>query len=687
MGFISNLKRLFTKSAPLSAILYHNLGNSIITKNDALDFYQSWIYRCVNLRSTSIANIDFKLYRMNKKREVEEVMEHELLDLLYRVNPQTTKYDFLELTFTYLDIFGSGPWLLEGGKKGNKPTALQNLRPEYLTAIRDKQGKLLAYRYEIGTFKQEYDPQEVLILKNYNPRNPEKGLGIIEAVRQTAKNEDYILQHNNKLLENGARPSGTLEVEGTLDENTRKRLKKEFKDQYQSYENAYKVMLLEGGMKFNATAIPPKDLDFVASRGMNRDEIAGIFGVPKSLLGFTDANRASSYIAEYIFAKYTLEPLATKYIEQLNEFLVPRFGDDLWLGFEPLAQKDEQHELNVKDKAFNRWKTANEIREEEGFEPLNGGDIIYMPMSNMPYMSDAKPPVAKGFELVKMERTGNTAYVDHKTQKYIKKRILNRNVRLKNLVGKAVDDGFKKLEVKRKVIVRFVPEKKAFDLSDEQIDAFYKERMTEEPRIEGLWQKRFTEFFEAQKGRFLAAIDSKKSAIEDYNIPVEDELKATIDIINPLMWETFTKGTQSASNLIGEPSIMDMEFIKEWLGKVAEKSGTQINSTTIEAFEKTMNEGIAAGESIGELKNRVESLFEDFKGSRAELIARTETARGVTEAHRKMYEYYGFNDVKWLLSPGACPICVDEAAKEWNVKTIEGMIPRHCNCKCDHVPL
>lgn len=69
------------------------------------------------------------------------------------------------------------------------------------------------------------------------------------------------------------------------------------------------------------------------------------------------------------------------------------------------------------------------------------------------------------------------------------------------------------------------------------------------------------------------------------------------------------------------------------------------------------------------------------------MIARTETARGVTEAHRKMYEHYGFEDVKWLLAPGACEECVSLAGENWTVKSIEGQIPVHPNCKCDYTPL
>lgn len=665
----------------MSLLVNTGLSQSIITKNDAMDFYTSWVFRCVDLRSNGLGAIDFKLYRLKKNNEVEEILEHELLDLLYRVNPDMTKFDFFKMTGVYHDIFGASPWILDGGKGGRKPQNIYIVRPEYLKVKKDKEGHTIGYEYRIGQKTYNYEKEEVINLKNYNPSNPDKGLGIIEAARTAAQHNDYIGQHNTKLLENGARPSGYLEVEKALGDKEHKRLKKEFKAEYQGYENAYKVLLLEGGVKFTPAMIPPKDLEFIMARELNRDEIAGIFGVPKTMLGYNDATRASAVTAEYIFAKWTLEPLIIKYFEQLNEFLVPRYGDDLWLWFEPLAKEDAEILTATREKAWNKWKTTNEIRAEEGLEPVNGGDQIYMPLSNMPLIGN-NPPQKQIVEL----QAKSAIDVNLKTQKWVAKRILNRNVRIKNLAKKATDKTFDNFLEKKKIVFKIVPRKKA--LSDEQIDAFYKSRMNEEAGLEGLWNKTFIDFFEKQEQRFLTALEEgKKDLSEDYGISAHDELKATVDIISPLMYETVMRGTKQASELIGQPSIIDMDFIKAWLADVAAKTGESINETTLEAFEKTLSEGIANGESLAELKTRVEAVFADCKGYKAERIARTETARGVTEAHRKMYEYYGFDEVKWLLSPGACAECVVKASDNWTVKTIEGQIPVHPNCKCDHTPL
>jgi HK97 family phage portal protein len=656
--------------------------SAVITKSDALDFYKSWVYACVARRSMGLAQIEFKLYRLKKNGEVEEIIEHELLELLYRVNPDMTKYNFIQLSVIYRDLLGASPWILSKTNKSDKlPSNIYIARPEFFKVKKDDDGNIIGYTYEIGSYKKEFEKEEVLFLKNYNPKNPDKGIGVIEAVRMTAENDDYILQSNSNLLKNNARPSGFLEMEGNADGKMIKRLKKEFKQKYQGYENSYNVQLLEGGLKFKPVTLPPKDLDFIESRKMNRDEILSIFGVPKPVLGvFEDVNRASAIAAEYVFNKWTLEPLATEMIEQLNEFLVPIFGSDLWLSFEPLAKEDEEMDIKRKNDAWNKWMTTNEIRELEGLDPVIGGDYIYLPLSAMPVIGGEKK------EFVKI-KAYNSGRLNLKTQKAIKKRILNRNFKIEKMSEKAGKAIVSKLEPKNNsnIVLRIVEKK----TSDEQRDRFYKARMDKEKQLEGLWKKTFIGFFTAQSERFIKSIEDnfKKDAVTQYGISKTEELGATIAIIDPLIYQTVMTGIAGASELIGEEMVVDMDFIKEWISRVELEIGEKINNTTLEEFEKTMKEGVENGEDLEKLKKRVEEVFKFATDYRAEMIARTESARGVVEAHRKTYEHYGFTDVEWLLSPDACPTCQAKSLEDWTVKSIEGEIPVHPNCKCDFTPV
>lgn len=674
---------------------FYNSGimANIVTRGDALDFYKSWVYACITKRSLGIAGIDFHLYKMQGGK-VTEVLEHPVLDLLYKVNPEMTKFNFLQLSMIYRDLLGASPWILEGGNSaGKNPTMMYVARPEYFKSEKNKDGKVVKYVYQIGTYKKEYSPDQVIFLKNYNPKNPDKGIGIIEAVRMTAENDDYIVQTNNNLLTNGAVPGGYLETDEVLDGKEIKRLEKKAKAKYAGFENAYKVQILQGGMKFKSNIIPPRDMEFIEGRKFNRDEIAGIFGVPKSLLTFDDVNLASAKTGEYQFAKWTLTPLAQEIFEQLNEFLLPKFdgGDMLWLDFEPLVKEDEELQIKANDSAWNKWKTTNEIREQEGMAPLDGGDYLYLPVMSVPMIGGSGKKSDGGQNIIKI---GSARGVDNrlslKKETYIKKRILNRNYKTNAMIKGATDRAFKKLEDRKEIKFKIVPDKqkKNDSLTDEQIETFYKARMTEEAQLEKKWIEEFKKFFKSQKDRFIEKIkENKKGVIEEYGIDVAGELASTVEVISPLMYETVMTGVKQASELIGQPIIADLDFLRDWLDKVGQEIGENINDTTINAFTETLREGTEAGESVDELAGRVEEVFKFATKTRAEMIAKTETARGVTEAHRQTYDHYGFYEVKWLLSPGACPICEEKKKQAWTVESIAGEIPVHPNCKCDFTPI
>lgn len=681
-------KGVFGGGVPTSYVYNYGIMGSLVSKTDVLDFYTGWVFGCTNKRATGLATIDFKLYE-KKGNNVEEVLSHEILELLYRINPQQTKFDFMQLSVIYLDLFGVSPWYVHREVEGGNPTQMYLLRPEYLKMKTDKQGQAVGYKYQIGTFVKEFSADEIMYLKNPNPADPTKGMGIIESVRGTVLNEDYITQSNNNLLKNSARPSGVIEADGEIDKTVAKRLKKSFKSNYQGYDNVGDVMVFGNGAKFKALSLPPKDLDFIESKRMNRDEILSMFGVPKPIMGiYDDVNLASAKTAEYIFAKWTLEPLMTKYTEQLNEFLLPMFknSENLWLDFEPIAKEDEELALRKREAGYNKWLTTNEVREMDGFAPINGGDYIYMPFSVMPTIGGAKSD-KKEYIKLKSERKS----VAPQKAKEIIKRINNRNLKIDKASEKVADIIVNKLKSDK--IVKVVKKKAILTkkgLNSEQIETFYKARMEEEVTLENNWRKAFIELFNDQRDRFVNAVETgQKAVIENYGIDVESEIATTITVIEPLMYESLMVGTRQASELIGESTVVDMDYIKDWLDTAKVDVATSITNTTVEKFSKIIEDGANDGLSNAKIAQQVSDVFDKVTEYRADMIARTETARAVTESHRKTYEHYGFFDVKWLLEAGACEICVDKESQKWNINTIQGQIPgdTHPNCKCDFTPI
>ena len=81
--------------------------------------------------------------------------------------------------------------------------------------------------------------------------------------------------------------------------------------------------------------LTPKDMDFTGMKNFSARDIALCFGVPSQLIGIPDAQTYSNF-AEAKLALYneTIIPLLDRIQSDLNEWLVPRFGDDLEMRYD-----------------------------------------------------------------------------------------------------------------------------------------------------------------------------------------------------------------------------------------------------------------------------------------------------------------------------------------------------------------
>ena len=359
------------------------IGNEPPPKSteDFLRANQSWVYACTKVIANEIANIPIKLFQ-KKGDKVEEIPEHELLDLLYKVNSFTTKFDHLRLTQTYLELAGEAPWFLDLDTDG-KPQAIILLRPDRLQVKFDSKTIIGGYTYLVDPIRRttvELKPQEVILLKEPSLLNPLRGYSTLNAIIHTYNIDEFSEKWNENFFYNSARPDVVVSTDQKLTENILRKLRSQWEKVFRGIKKAGHVVFMHAGLKADILSRSAKDMDFVKQMNFSRDKILAIFGVPKPVLGITeDVNRANAETAAYIFARWTIKPKMRKLVEQLNEFLVPLYGDDLFLDFEDPVPEDSEKKIKEYESALKHgYKTPNEIREFENLLPYKGGDQFYM---------------------------------------------------------------------------------------------------------------------------------------------------------------------------------------------------------------------------------------------------------------------------------------------------------------------
>jgi hypothetical protein len=132
-------------------------------------------------------------------------------------------------------------------------------------------------------------------------------------------------------------------------------MKRQWETGHQGISKRGKMGWLTGGMKFEPLGLSQKDLDFIAGRRFNREEILAVFGVPPAEVGVHEfSNYANAREQARKFWHNTLIPLLVHIEEALeSKFFLKHFPDVV--GHFDLANvEDLQDNLEIKSQVATR---------------------------------------------------------------------------------------------------------------------------------------------------------------------------------------------------------------------------------------------------------------------------------------------------------------------------------------------
>ena len=396
-------KQILRKEAP---VVYYNSVNTSYQQKTRYDQLSEEGYtenaivkKCIDLIANNASRVKINLFRGDQ-----EVDEHPLLDLMYSPNPTQGQVEFFASLYSYLLISGNS-YILESGAENAPPIELYTLRPDRIRIKGSQTAIPKAYDYMIGgqvANSYQVDPatgnSKVKHIKLFNPLDDYYGLSPIQSAATDIDQHNLANKHNVNLLQNGARPSGAVVFKPKdetgaqiqLSDTQRNQLMTDLTQRFSGTGNAGKPMLLEGDFDWKEMGLSPKDMDFIQLKNMSAKDIALIFGVPSQLIGIPDAQTYSNF-AEAKLALYneTIIPLLDRIQSDLNEWLVPRFGDDLEMRYDidsipAMAEQRTRVFESVTQGVQNGILTRNEAREQLGYEPIEGGDSLLVPATLMP---------------------------------------------------------------------------------------------------------------------------------------------------------------------------------------------------------------------------------------------------------------------------------------------------------------
>lgn len=183
---------------------------------------------------------------------------------------------------------------------------------------------------------------------------------------------------------NGLRPSGTYSVEGTLNKEQYEALTAHLKKR-SGPDNTGAPMVLDRGAKWLNTSINGVDAQHVETRRLQIEEMCRAYGVFPIMVGHSD--KSSTFASSEAFfsahVKHTLAPWHQVWTQRIDEMLLDGSG--------PLfAEFDVRYLMAGSMADRSQWAramtelgiyTRNEIRDEEGKDPLPGLDEPLTPLN------------------------------------------------------------------------------------------------------------------------------------------------------------------------------------------------------------------------------------------------------------------------------------------------------------------
>ena len=405
---LKRLKDLFKPADARPAV--YTIGNepfywrSSGRPEDLIQKVKNWVYVCIDRNAAACAQTPLRLYQTKKQNkyksrpadrnavqrivskvyldavsDIEELVEHPLLDILKRPNPVNNLYELLNITVSYLEAIGNAFWYLE--IENNQVLNIWPLLSQFVS-IRKIDNEIY-YKYQHGGKQMEFTAEQIIHFKYPSLTDPYLGTSPLQACEQAADLYDFMNRSEISLMKNGGIPDAVIQFppDAFISEEEERRILTKYK-QFQGPDRRGKLSILTGGAEIKPVGFAPKDMNYLQGRKSAVEEICGVFGVPLSFVKIQEISRANAWASLDLWAQQVIRPKLVVLENKLNERLVPLFDDSLLLMFDNPRPPDEEFRLRqIETRLRVNYTSINEERAIDGFPPVEWGETPVNPLS------------------------------------------------------------------------------------------------------------------------------------------------------------------------------------------------------------------------------------------------------------------------------------------------------------------
>jgi HK97 family phage portal protein len=624
--------------------------DSTFSRGRQLNAYRKsvYVFACVAKIAQKTASIDWELFRLkNQIGDKQQVFIHDALNLLYRPNPFQTKGEFFEKYMINKKLTGEA-FILKVRKNGpgSKVVELWNLRPDMMRIIKDPTLFIKAFEFSKSDGIVSFAPEDIIYDAYPNPTDDYAGLSPLSPSEVRVETEISAVTYQKNFFKNNARPDFILKSTNKIDANQKEEIKEAWDKRHKGAANSGKGAFLEGGLDYQQVSISQREMDYIESLKMTRDDILTAFGVPKPIVAITDdVNLANAKTAMEIFLSETIVPEIKRLTEKLNEHLIyPEFGDNFYIDFEnPIPSNDKEiaevQQLQIQAGTL----LINEAREQLGLPPIVGGWSLYMPLANIAVGGLPQNNSKKLLDR-ELKEKGNMLRGRGKAIEFLK---------VREQVAAEIYGGIERNVQKR--LVKAIKSKGTKNIIPKEIRGQYYDMVNKSIDQKGeAFKPRINDYADEQKARVLKALNEQHKGLTVKAVQglfdTTQENKILSELSFPYIQDFLVSaGTDSLAKINPAETFSVTDRVRKFIKERAAAMAKQVNATTIDKLSNTLAEGIGNGEGINDLTDRVGAVYDEFSTYRSEMIARTEATAANNAGFVESYDQSGVANAKeWI---------------------------------------
>ena len=352
-----------------------------VTPESALNLLA--VYACIRVLAEAVAQLPLIVYRRLPGGGKERATDHPLYPLLHDLpNREMTSFSLRETMVGHQCGWGNAYAEIEWNGAGDA-IGLWPLRPDWMKVDRDANG--LVYEYGTGLERRVLPGWRMLHIPGLG-FDGRVGYTPIEIASEAIGIGLAAQEFEARFFQNDARPGIVLEHPGHLGDEAYKHLQDSWRDEHGGVMNASKPGILEEGMKIHEVGLPSKDVEFLATRKFQKQEIASLYRVPPHMIADLERATFSNIEQQSLeFVVFTLTPWLTRWEQAITWKLIPPAQRSEYFA-EFLVDGLLRGDMASRYTAYatgrqNGWLSANDIRERENMNPVDGGDVYLIPMN------------------------------------------------------------------------------------------------------------------------------------------------------------------------------------------------------------------------------------------------------------------------------------------------------------------